>query len=104
MAADLPELPLDQIRDFCRRWGIVELAVFGSAVRGELTPESDIDFLVTWGPDAHWSLVERSRLEDELTAIVEREVDLVSRRAIEESKNFVIREHILGSARTVYAA
>jgi hypothetical protein len=98
------DLPLAEISAFCRRWGITELAVFGSAVRGELTPDSDVDFLVTWEPDRHWSLVDHHRLEQELATIVGRPVDLVSRKAIEGSANFVIRKHILGSAKTLYAA
>jgi uncharacterized protein len=97
-------LPTGEIGDFCRRWGITELAVFGSAARGELTPASDVDFLVTWGPARHWSLVDHQSMEEELQRIVGRSVDLVSRKAIEESENFVIRKHILASARTVYAA
>ena len=98
------EFPSDEIGAFCRRWGIIELAVFGSAARGELTPASDVDFLVTWGPARHWSLFDHQRMEEELEKIVGRPVDLVSRKAIEESENFVIRKHILASARSVYAA
>ncbi len=97
------DLPEAAIADFCRRWKIVELAVFGSAVRGELGPDSDIDLLAKFAPDAAWSLFDHLRMEDELAAILGREVDLISRRAVERSPNWIRRRDILSSARVVYA-
>jgi predicted nucleotidyltransferase len=98
------ELPQAEIEAFCRQWKIQKLELFGSAVRGELTPESDIDLLATWQPDADWSLLDHVRMERELSGILARKVDLVSRRAVEGSRNWILRQHILSSARTVYAA
>jgi len=97
------DLPEAAIADFCRRWKIVELAVFGSAFRGELGPDSDIDLLAKFAPDAAWSLFDHLRMEDELAAILGREVDLISRRAVERSPNWIRRRDILSSARVVYA-
>ncbi len=97
------DLPEAAITDFCRRWKIVELAVFGSAVRGELRPDSDVDLLATFAPDAAWSLFDHLRMEDELAAIIGRQVDLISRRAVERSPNWIRRRDILSSARVVYA-
>lgn len=96
--------PLEPIEDFCRRWKIVELAVFGSVLRDDFRPDSDLDFLVRFAPDARWSLFDHSRMERELEELLGREVDLVSRSAVERSRNWIRREEILGTARTLYAA
>ena len=98
------ELPAAEIEAFCRKWKIQKLELFGSAVRGELTPESDIDLLATWRPDADWSLFDHMDMEDELSRVLGRQVDLMSRRTIERSRNWILRKHILTSVRTVYAA
>jgi predicted nucleotidyltransferase len=96
--------PLESIEDFCRRWKIVELAVFGSVLRDDFRPDSDLDFLVRFAPDARWSLFDHARMERELEGLLGREVDLVSRSAVERSRNWIRREEILGTARTLYAA
>ena len=98
------ELPKAEIEAFCRKWKIQRLELFGSAVRGELTPESDIDLLATWQPDAPWSLLDHVVMERELGELLGRRVDLLSRSAIETSRNWLLRKHILDSARVVYAA
>ena len=100
------DLGIDEaaIADFCRRWKIKQLAVFGSAVRGGFGPESDIDLLVTFTPDADWSMFDHYRMEEELTELFARDVDLISIRAIEESPNRIFREEILDTARVIYAA
>ena len=92
------------IADFCRRWKISRLAVFGSAARGQLTSGSDIDLLVTFAQDADWSMFDHYRMENELTELLARDVDLVSIRAIEENPNRIYRREILDSARVIYAA
>ena len=99
-------LSLDSARlaAFCDRWRVQELSLFGSGLRGTLQPESDLDFLVTFRPDAEWSLVDHVRMEEELSELVQRKVDLVSRRGIERSANSIRRNAILAEARPVYAA
>jgi predicted nucleotidyltransferase len=94
----------ERITDFCRRWKIVELSLFGSVLRDDFRPDSDIDVLVSFAPDAEWSLFDHVAMEDELTAMIGRKVDLVSRRAIERSENWIRRKAILGSAEPVYVA
>ena len=94
----------EKIVEFCRRWKISRLAVFGSALRGNLRPDSDIDLLVTFSPDAEWSMFDHYRMEDELVKLLGREVDLVSKVAIEENPNSIFRREILESAREIYAA
>ena len=90
------------LADFCRRWKIAEMAVFGSAVRGELRPDSDIDLLVRFSPDARWTLLDHIRMEEELSRIVGREVEIATRQAVEESRNWIRREHILETAQSIY--
>ena len=104
MAVETLALPTDRIAEFCRRWKIVELAVFGSALRDDFRPESDIDLLATFAPDAHCSLFDHYHMENELVDLLGRDVDLLSRRAIERSENWIRRRGILTSARTIYAA
>lgn len=94
----------DKISDFCQRWQVIELSLFGSAVRSDFKTDSDIDVLVMFSPDAAWSLLDHIEMEAELKTILGREVDLVSRRAIERSSNHIRRQQILESARTVYVS
>jgi predicted nucleotidyltransferase len=94
----------EQIAEFCRRWKIVEFSLFGSVLRDDFGPDSDVDVLVSFAPDTSWSLFDHVRMEDELAALVGRKVDLVSRRAIERSENWIRRKAILGGAEAVYVA
>ena len=93
-----------RIAAFCRRWKISELAFFGSVLRTDFGPRSDIDVLVTFAPDADWSLFDHVRMEDELKVILSRDVDIVTRRSIERSGNPIRRQAILESAELYYAA
>ncbi len=98
------DIPKDQVAAFCKRWKITELAVFGSVLRDDFRPDSDVDVLVTFAPDAKWSLFDHVDMEDELEKILGRPVDLVSRRGIERSRNPFRRKAILESARVVHVA
>jgi predicted nucleotidyltransferase len=97
------EIPDEALAEFCRRWKITELALFGSALRKDFRSDSDLDFLVTFAPDAEWSLFDHFHMENELVKLFGREVDLVSRQALEESPNWIRRQAILESAETLYA-
>jgi len=88
--------------EFCRRWKIRELAVFGSFLRDDFRPGSDLDFLYTFAADVHWTLFDLVMVDQELSAIVGREVDLVSRSAVERSQNYIRRRHILSTAEPIY--
>ncbi len=98
------ELDREKIADFCRRWKITELALFGSVLRDDFRPDSDVDVLVTYAPDAEWSLFDAIEMQDELAELLGREVDLVGRRGIERSSNWIRREAILSSAEPYYVA
>ena len=95
-------LPMEQIVEFCRRWKIRQLAVFGSFLRDDFRPDSDLDFLYTFAADVHWTLFDLVTMDQELSAIVGREVDLVSRSAVERSQNYIRRRHILSTAEPIY--
>jgi predicted nucleotidyltransferase len=97
-------LPSEQLAEFCRRWKIKELALFGSALRPDFGPESDVDVLAEYLPGADWSLLDHVQMQDELAELLGRPVDLVSRRAVERSDNPIRRRAILESARVIYAA
>ncbi len=94
----------ETIADFRRRWKITELALFGSVLRDDFRPDSDIDVLVTFADDARWTLFHVVEMQDELAAIFGGDVDLVERRAIERSENYTRRNHILRSVETMYVA
>src|SRR5436190_20333564 len=79
MRTEIP-VPTERLDDFCRRWKIAELRVFGSALREDFRPDSDLDLLVRFAPDADWSLMDHVAMEEELAGIVGRKVDLVSTR------------------------
>jgi hypothetical protein len=97
------EIPIDKIADFCQRWKITELALFGSVLRDDFRSDSDVDILVTFDPDAHRTLFDMVDMQDELEAVFGRKVDLVSRRGIERSRNYLRRKAILNSAQIIYA-
>ena len=103
MPARIPIDP-ERIAEFCRRWKIVELSLFGSAVRDDFGPASDVDLLVSFAPDATWSLLDHVTMEEELSALFKRKVDLVSRRAVERSENWIRRKAILESVQPYYVA
>ena len=93
-------VPAERIAELCRRYRVRELLVFGSASRGEMGPDSDIDLLVDFQPDAEIGLFEFARMEMELAELFGRRVDLVSKRGLRPR----IRPHVLGDAKLLYAA
>jgi predicted nucleotidyltransferase len=97
-------IPRKKLGTFCRRWNISELAFFGSVLREDFRPDSDIDLLVSFAPNAKVSLFDLVHMQNELKEIFGREVDLVKRRAIEKSENYIRRKNILQNTRVIYAA
>jgi uncharacterized protein len=96
------EIPKEQVADFCRRWRILELSLFGSALREDFRPDSDLDLLVTFAPGADWRYWDLMTMQDELQTLFRRKVDLVERRLVETSENWIRRKHILEHAEPVY--
>ncbi len=91
-----------QLTDFSRRWRIRELALFGSALRDDFSSDSDVDVLVDFEPDARWSLFDLVDMREELMQIFGREVDLVTKRGLMNSRNNLRRDAILSSIKVIY--
>ncbi len=96
-------IPMDTIVEFCHRWRIRELALFGSALREDFGPDSDLDILVTFADDAEWGLFDHVQMQQELQALLQRSVDLISRRALERSSNWLLRQEILNTVRMLFS-
>ncbi|MCY7282762.1 MAG: nucleotidyltransferase family protein [Cyanobacteria bacterium CAN_BIN43] len=103
---------MEQIQEFCAllrryrkgRWQITEFALFGSVLRDDFRPDSDIDVLVTFAPTAKRGLSETLQMKDELQALLGHKVDFIIKAAIERSDNWLRRKNILESAQVIYAA
>jgi predicted nucleotidyltransferase len=102
MERQLPiQLPLDQIAAFCEQWRIREFALFGSVLREDFRPDSDIDVLVSFQPGAPWSLWDLVEMQEQLGGILGRSVDLIEKEGL---RNPYRRHEILSTRRVVYAA
>jgi predicted nucleotidyltransferase len=97
-------VPRAKLIEFCKRWNISELALFGSALRADFRPDSDVDVLVSFSPQAHVTLFDMAQMQEELKDIFKRDVDLVSKRGLEHSRNYLRRKQILDSAQVIHAA
>ena len=97
-------VPRKKLAEFCRRWKVSELAFFGSVLREDFRPGSDIDLLVSFNPKARISLFDLVRMQNELKGIFGRDVDLVERSAIEKSENYIRRKNILNNTKVIYEA
>lgn len=93
---------LEQIYILCQQWGIIELALFGSILRDDFNPTSDVDFLVTFQPENNISLLDLETLEEQLEKLLNRSVDIVTKKAIEKSDNWIRRRNILENAEVIY--
>lgn len=98
------ELPREAIEEFCRRWKVTELALFGAILGDDFGPEDEIEFLVTFAPEARWTLFDLASMEFELEDLLGHKVIITTRRAVERSENPYLRRDILGSAQPFYAA
>lgn len=98
-------LPLSRIEHLCQESGVRQLAIFGSVLRPDFRPDSDVDFLVRFKPEAErpW-MGHFDHLQEELKGLLGRDVDLVDWDAVEKSRNWIRRQAILGSAQLLYAA
>jgi len=95
------DIPKDKIVEFCRKWKIKEFSLFGSVLRADFGPDSDVDVLVSFDADAPWSLFDLAEMTDELKDIFRREVDLVEKAGL---RNPYRRHAILTSREVIYAA
>jgi predicted nucleotidyltransferase len=97
-------IPREAIRDFCRRWKVKEFALFGSVLRDDFSPDSDVDVLVVFADDNSPGFEQLAAMRWDLEALFGREVDLVERRAVEQSENYIRRRHILKHVEPLYVA
>jgi predicted nucleotidyltransferase len=94
------DIPENKVAEFCQRWQIKELSIFGSALRDDFQPESDVDVLVVFEENAPWGLFDLMRAEEDLEQILGREVDLVEKSTV---RNPFRRHHILSYREVIYA-
>ena len=97
-------IPRAKIAEFCKRWNVSEFALFGSALTSNFRPDSDVDVLVSFPPNAKVTLFDMANMQAELQEIFKRDVDLVSKRGAERSRNYLRRKRILDSARVIHVA
>ena len=95
------ELPQEAITAFCRKWRVRELALFGSVLRPDFGPNSDVDVLVSFESGEQWNLWDIVAMKEELEALLGRPVDLVEKKAL---RNAFRRQEILSHNEVIYAA
>jgi len=95
-------LSQSKIEAFCQHWQVSEFALFGSVLREDFRPDSDVDVLVEFQPTVPKGLSEWIAMQDELEALFRRKVDLVSKKAIQESHNWIRKRNILSTAQVIY--
>ena len=103
MARPKIDIPKERIAEFCHRHHIRTLSLFGSVLRDDFRPDSDVDVLVEFEP-GHVPGLAFFAMEEELSEIFGRNVDLVHQQSVEQSKNYIRRKNILESLQTIYAA
>lgn len=104
----LKELPVkvskEKISEFCKKWKVKEFALFGSVLRDDFKSDSDVDVMVDFEQDSGRTLFDLVDMIDELKNIFGRDVDLLTRKAVERSRNYIRRKEILSSAEVVYVS
>jgi uncharacterized protein len=98
---DVPEAAL---AEFCRRWDVVEFGLFGSVLRDDFGPESDVDVILEFAPEARRSIRDLLAIDDELAELFGRKVDVLERSLVEKDPNWIRRRSILGGSRVIYDA
>ncbi len=98
------DIDREKIAAFCRKWRITEFSLFGSVLRDDFRPDSDVDVLVSFEPQVRIGLHELYEIQQDLERLFGRKVDFVERKAVEESRNWIRRRHILGHLERIYVA
>lgn len=100
----VPDLPIAALRAYCQKRRITELSLFGSMLRDDFNDQSDIDLLVVFEDGTRYTLFDLATMQEELTTLLGRDVDLHTRRSVEQSKNSIRRREILSTLQVIYAA
>jgi uncharacterized protein len=98
------ELSQQSLAAFCQRWKIKEMSFFGSVLREDFRSDSDVDVMVSFEKDAIWGLLEFAQMKRELKILLGREVDLLTKKSIEQSQNWIRQREILSTAQVIYVA
>jgi predicted nucleotidyltransferase len=95
-------IPIDHqtIAEFCRKWQVTELGLFGSVLRDDFRQDSDVDVFVTFSPETRPSLLDLAEMQEELSNLFGRHVDLGTKRSLKPS----LRDHVLSEAEVLFAA
>lgn len=106
MMSDLPlDIPRDKLEALCKKWKITELALFGSVLREDFGPDSDVDVLVVFADDAERSYFEWPSIQQDLSELFGgRDVDLLTRNGVRHSRNKWKKHEILSNAQKIYPA
>ncbi len=98
------DIPKEKIAEFCKKWNIREFAIFGSVLRDDFRTDSDIDAIVDFVPDSSHSLFDLVDMTEELEKIFNRKVDLLTKRGVETSRNYIRRREILSTLEVLYVS
>ncbi|MDQ7023938.1 MAG: nucleotidyltransferase domain-containing protein [Anaerolineae bacterium] len=96
-------IPYDKIVEFCKQWHVTEFALFGSVLRDDFSDNSDVDVLVIFRDGASPTLFQFVQMGDELEILFKRPVDLLTRKGVEASPNYIRRKEIRNSTQVIYA-
>jgi predicted nucleotidyltransferase len=102
--SDRLTVPSSVLEEFCRKWKIRELSVFGSVLRDDFRPDSDVDFVAEFYEDEEWDLFDLMEMREELEGFVGRKVDLLDRVGVETSQNRFLKKEILSTLEPIHAA
>ncbi len=91
-----------KIEEFCKAWNVRELQVFGSVIRSDFCPDHDIDIIVDFTPGSVHTLIHLAKMEEDLEYIFHRRIDLTTRQAVEQSRNYIRKRNILSTMEKVY--
>ncbi len=94
----------NELADFCQRWKVTELALFGSVLQDDFRPESRIEVLASFAEEGHWSQFDLINMQNDLEQIFYRKVELVDRSALEKSPNSMRRNNIMSNLEVIYPA
>lgn len=97
-------VPHDKLDELCERWNLTQIWLFGSILRDDFRPDSDVDVLVSYNERARPSLFTLAKMERDFEEIFGRKVDLGERRGVEQSRNEIRKTRILASARLIHEA
>lgn len=95
-------ISLEEIAEFCQRWNIIELALFGSILGDRFHADSDIDILISFNSNARQGLLTLAKIKHELEARIGREVDIALKESLENSENWIRCHEILKNVRVIY--